>query len=192
MDSSQFDSSDRQAATALIVRKEGDDLLIPFILRSKRENDPWSGDMSLPGGHVDLADTSGQFTAIRETEEEIGLALDADLCFGSLPAQQSMRIAGRRRMQVTPYVFGCKHEFEVRLSGEVAELVWGSLREMISGEVDSVQMRGAKTSKSPFNGFLLHDRYFVWGLTYRTLQTFFQVLDPSYSVRGDATKSLVT
>ena len=31
-----------------------------------------------------------------------------------------------------------------------------------------------------FNGYRLERGHFVWGLTYRTLQTFFTVLDPAY------------
>jgi 8-oxo-dGTP pyrophosphatase MutT (NUDIX family) len=45
-----------------------------LIKRAKREGDPWSGDIALPGGHVELEEDDFQ-AVCRETQEEIGLDL---------------------------------------------------------------------------------------------------------------------
>lgn len=54
---------------------EGDDI-DPALLLIKRGNDPYKGRWALPGGHVE-ADKEGSYAAaIRETEEETGIAVD--------------------------------------------------------------------------------------------------------------------
>ena len=51
-----------------------------FIKRADIENDPWSGQVALPGGKQEEQDDSNDFkTAVREAQEEVGLNLgDAD------------------------------------------------------------------------------------------------------------------
>ena len=63
------------AAVALILRegKAGPEIL--FIVRAKRDGDPWSGDLGFPGGRVEACDKEPRLTAERETLEEIGLDL---------------------------------------------------------------------------------------------------------------------
>lgn len=57
-----------------------------FIKRVTRSGDRWSGDVALPGGKAELEDESGQYTAMRETWEEVGLDLAEDqwVCVGNL------------------------------------------------------------------------------------------------------------
>ena len=51
---------------------EGAEVLL--IRRAEREGDPWSGHMAFPGGHIEAGESPLE-AAIRETEEEVGLAL---------------------------------------------------------------------------------------------------------------------
>ena len=64
------------AAVALVLR-QAPALELLLIKRSSSEDDPWSGQMALPGGRRDPADAGLQHTAIRETHEEVGLDLRA-------------------------------------------------------------------------------------------------------------------
>jgi ADP-ribose pyrophosphatase YjhB (NUDIX family) len=55
-----------------------------LIKRTARKNDKHSGEMSFPGGKFDhLLDSNYQDTAIRETEEEIGISSDDIQILGS-------------------------------------------------------------------------------------------------------------
>src|SRR5687767_5021478 len=65
-----------QAAVALVVRA-GEQLDVLLIKRAKRDGDPWSGHMALPGGRRDASDESLLDTAVRETEEETGVELQS-------------------------------------------------------------------------------------------------------------------
>ena len=60
---------------AIITRqgKYGEEIL--FIERATRTGDPWSGHIAFPGGKKQDNDNSICATAIRETQEEIGLNL---------------------------------------------------------------------------------------------------------------------
>ena len=57
-----------------------------FIKRATRVGDRWTGHVACPGGKREPGDADDQAAAARESQEEIGLDLDANcLLIGSLP-----------------------------------------------------------------------------------------------------------
>ena len=60
-----------------------------FIKRASRTGDRWTGHIAFPGGGRELNDQDDCATSVRETQEEIGLDLNADHCMlvGNLPEQ---------------------------------------------------------------------------------------------------------
>src|SRR5689334_10230467 len=66
---------ERFAAVAAVLRDRGGEAEVLLIRRAQKETDPWSGHMAFPGGRQDPSDRDLLHTAVRETEEEVGLEL---------------------------------------------------------------------------------------------------------------------
>ncbi len=170
----------RQAAVAIVLHETQDRTEVLFIKRATVAGDPWSGHMAFPGGHVDDEDAALVEAAIRETKEEIGMNLRDSHLLGPLSHQ---RVGPRSRtvdMLVAPYVFAVDSVPKLELNHEVDEVVWGSFSDMFHGKNHAVELRPDTQPHAAFNGYRLAQQHFVWGLTYRTLQTLFTAVDPHY------------
>jgi 8-oxo-dGTP pyrophosphatase MutT (NUDIX family) len=89
----------RHAAVAAVFSADLDVLLVQ---RTTREGDPWSGHLALPGGRLEPDETPLD-AAVRETLEEVGLALDRAWLVGAMPPV--VAAGGRPGMVVYPHVF---------------------------------------------------------------------------------------
>lgn len=183
------DGSLREAAVAIVVKENASDSDILFIKRATVPGDPWSGQMAFPGGHRDPEDTSLEIAAIRETSEEVGVDLTLDQCMGRLTHQRPASNSRGNQLVVVPFVFGISDLPEIETSHEVESVVWGSLSEMMKGTTHATERLSFGGSSAVFNGYRLGNEQFVWGLTYRTLQTFFEVINPVYQIPEDPSVS---
>lgn len=152
------------------------DLLL--IRRAVSPRDPWSGQMALPGGRLDAADPTLVAAAVRETQEETGVALNpAPNLVGRLPA---VRPASVRIPSVTiwPFVFQVESGAQARVaSPEVAAVHWFSVRALSDPRTRGrYRPSGAgKTGETDSFPCIRLDGQVVWGLTYRVLETFLRV-----------------
>jgi len=179
----------REAAVAIILRAnaqrgaaaDGNATDVLFIRRAEKAGDPWSGHMAFPGGHRDPDDRTLLDASIRETHEEIGLALDrATNYVGSLAphsVQPRVRPIG---MHIAPFVFSVAGPVDFRMSHEVAEVVWTPLEPIMRGENHCEEDRIINGAPIAFGGYRVNGGHFVWGLTYRILHAFFATLDPDW------------
>ena len=77
-----------------------------LIQRSEEENDPWSGHMAFPGGGMDAIDNDDSLTtAIRETEEEVGLKLSRDNLYEQGRIVRPLRKFHQMELELIPYIF---------------------------------------------------------------------------------------
>ena len=168
----------REAAVALVLQPKVSGLRALFILRAKKEGDPWSGQMALPGGHRETIDADLVETARRETHEEIGLDLNqAGRYLGSLAAIRANPRAGFD-LVVTPQVFALEDKaVPLQPNEEVAEVLWGNLDEMISGRSLTDASFPEFQREGTFPGYQVGAQV-VWGLTFRMINDFFDLIRP--------------
>ena len=168
----------REAAVALVLQPKVSGLRALFILRAKKEGDPWSGQMALPGGHRETIDTDLVETARRETHEEIGLDLNqAGRYLGSLAGIRANPRAGFD-LVVTPQVFALEDKaVPLQPNEEVAEVLWGNLDEMISGRSLTDASFPEFQREGTFAGYQVGAQV-VWGLTFRMINDFFDLIRP--------------
>lgn len=173
--------STRQAAVAVILRDGASGTEALFIRRAERPGDIWSGHMAFPGGHRETQDQDLQETAVRETREEIGLDLNAHArLLGHLDYVDVNPIGTTLSMIVAPYVYVLTGATpELSPNHEVADVLWGSIREMYYGESHISRDFHVRGETQTFAGYGIEDQI-VWGLTYRMLGQFFSILNPEY------------
>ncbi len=110
-----------RAAVALIVAPDPDAVLL--IRRAERLGDPWSGQMGLPGGRSGPADADLLQTAIRETAEEVGIALSRRELAGALD-DVAPRSPHLPPLMVRPFLFMLSRRPDVTPNHEVADHLW--------------------------------------------------------------------
>ena len=155
-----------QAAVALIVAP--DPLSILFIRRATRQGDPWSGQMALPGGRKSREDPDLRTTAVRETMEEVTIALTPDRYLGQLD-DVAPRTPELPPLMVRPFVFWIPSAVTPQPCGrEVDQALWLSL-DLLSGpgvyQAVTLQLRGGERV---FPGYRIGAEV-VWGMTERII-----------------------
>ena len=143
-----------------------------FIRRAERAGDPWSGQIGLPGGRRETEDADRLDTAVRETEEEVGVALTRGSLLGPLDDLHP-RTPSLPPVVISPYVFGLERRPETRLSEEVAGVLWIPLADLLRRE---------STAQVPVMGRQLDvpcyrvEETVIWGLTYRIIRSLLPLL----------------
>ena len=173
------DRAPRDAAV-LVPLVERDSGLTVLLTRRTEHLRDHAGQISFPGGGVEPGDGSAVATALREAEEEVGLARGHVSVIGELPLYQT--ITGFR---VTPVVALVQPGFELALdSFEVAEAFEVPLTYLMTPahhqrhlfSFDGVQRQflsmpwqGAGTNGEP-------REYFIWGATAAMLRNLYRFL----------------
>ncbi len=71
--------------------------------RRERPDDPWSGNLALPGGRAEPTDRDAMDTALRECSEEAGIHLERRAVWGGLSPVAAGRVTGHHTV-VSPFI----------------------------------------------------------------------------------------
>ena len=152
----------------IVLRDSGPTVL--FTHRAAHLKDH-AGQISFPGGSAEALDASPVATALRETEEEIGLARRHVETIGRLPDYPT--ITG---FQVTPIVALVTPPFELALDefevAEVFEVSLAFLMDPSHHQRRTVQLvDGSRTFTA-----MPYGRHFIWGATAAMLRNLYHFL----------------
>lgn len=164
----------RPAAVALVLAEGSDDLEILLIRRAERADDPWSGQIALPGGRFDAGDRDLLATAMRETREETGVDLSRAAPLGPLDDLYP-RTPTLPPVVVRPFVFALPRRVALVPSDEVQRAFWLPLGRLTDRDVRrevTLTIRGAKRT---FPAYLV-DGEVIWGMTERILTPFIELV----------------
>lgn len=161
----------------LVTRAEGLQVLLTQRTDHLRDH---AGQISFPGGRTEPEDRDPVDTALRETEEEIGLARSHVEVIGHLPLYAT--ITG---FVVTPVVALVRPPFHLRLDQhEVSEAFEVPLAFLMNPahhqrhlfEADGQQRQFLSMPWSGIDAAGQARRYFVWGATASMLRNFYRFL----------------
>jgi 8-oxo-dGTP pyrophosphatase MutT (NUDIX family) len=125
-----------------------------------------AGQISLPGGRVDLCDTSLEATALRESQEEIGLDPTGLQLLGRLP---DVKVLAGTGIAITPVVAWCEAEPSLNHNPcEVDEIIKLPLQLVLDINNYGTDMLERDGLARQFY-FLRYQQHYIWGATARIL-----------------------
>lgn len=153
------------------------DAPVPTVLLTRRSAhlQEHAGQVSFPGGRADASDRDRVHTALRETEEEIGLPPAAVDVIGALPPY--LTATG---YEVTPVIGLIERAPVLRLGrfevAEAFEVPLAFLMDPANHERRRIEFAGAARTfyAMPWTGAAR--RYFIWGATAAMLRNLYQLL----------------
>lgn len=158
----------------LVMHEQGLHLLLTRRTAHLREH---AGQISFPGGRVEPEDGSAVATALRETEEEIGLARDSIEIIGELPIYTTVTA-----FHVTPVVALVRPGFELTLDEfEVAEAFEVPLQFLMTPAHHQRHVFSYEGGQRQFLAMPWHGPdhagqmrdYFIWGATAAMLRNLY-------------------
>ena len=159
-------------ASVLIPMVDREDELHVLMTRRTDHLHHHPGQISFPGGRADEEDASAVDTALRETEEEIGLERQHIEVIGTLP--DHIIATG---YQVKPFVSIVQPRFElVPDPFEVAEVMEIPLSHLMNGQHH--QRRSGEFPRLGHRTFyaIPYQHHFIWGATAAMLRNLFHFL----------------
>lgn len=141
----------------IVLRDSGNTVLLTQRTAHLRDH---AGQISFPGGRVEDEDLSPTHTALRETEEEIGLSRDHVEVVGFLPEYRT-----GTGFRVTPVVALVRPPFDLQPDpfevAEVFEVPLAFLLDPANHQQHSLHHRGALRQYFA----MPYGDYFIWGAT---------------------------
>lgn len=161
------------AVLIVVVEREQGPTLLPTILFTQRTAhlNAHAGQISFPGGRMESYDASPIDTALRETEEEVGIHRRHLEVIGTLPDYDTG--TGSR---VVPVVALLQPPFEMQANPfEVAEIFEVPLSFLMNGMHHQRRSAEFVTGRRTFY-VMPYERFFIWGATAGMLRNLFHFL----------------
>lgn len=175
-----------QAAVAIVLRDGENGTEFLMMQRAFHDKDPWSGQMSFPGGKIEKQDENAKAAAIRETAEEVGVSLREQDYIGQLDDFYGLKVDGVYSVHVAAFVFKPDRPLELSGNEEVADMVWlpFSYLDDVSNTHDYFHPHDIRM-KMPAIMINAEKDQILWGLSLRMLSMLHELVDlPMSAISG--------
>ncbi|NVJ60039.1 MAG: CoA pyrophosphatase [Gammaproteobacteria bacterium] len=152
----------------LVERQVGQQLDYQLLLtRRAKHLKHHAGQISFPGGRKEKSDTNLEYTALRETFEEIGISSSQIRILGKLQPHHTIT-----RYSMTPYVGIIKNQYTLKIDpsevDEAFEVPFNFILNPDNHKLESADFQGQKR----FYYTIQYQNYNIWGATARVLVEF--------------------
>lgn len=170
----KISNSARKAAVLIPFVQRGSDLNIIFTRRSEHLNDH-AGQISFPGGCIELYDKDEIAAAIRETEEEIGVGKQFVKIMGAQPS-----LLTTTDFLMTPIVGELLPGFSIKPDiSEVAEVFEVPLEVLMNPDYHIIHQLQIPSGHGRYYFSISWHSYFIWGATAALVRNFYHFLAAS-------------
>ena len=165
------------AVMILLYRKEGEYCIL--LNKRSEEVEHHKGEMSFPGGARDPEDLDLLETALRETEEEMGIKREDITVLGEMD-----EIVTRSNFQVSVFTGTIEYPYKFTPSAieiaEVVEFPVAALIDPVNRRVETRWIDGMPLTSYSY----VHEEHVVFGATARILQSCIEILDDRLESEG--------
>ena len=161
-----------RASVAVILNSIDSELYLFFIRRTENPGDSYSGHVAFPGGKMNAGDSSAVDTALRETNEEIGVNLNEDSTYlGRLDDLKPLNPNGPKYI-VSPFVFILNKEITININkDEVERYMWISFAHL--SDINNLRIRHKERDGEIIEDYVYrYQKYLIWGMTGRIVNSF--------------------
>lgn len=160
----------REAAVLIPIIADQDETRV--ILTKRNENmRKHSGQVAFAGGAIDDGDATAENAALREAEEEIGLASDFVEPVGQLPIYKSLT-----GFSITPILAVVRPGFSLKANpDEVSEIFEVPLRHLMAKE-NHIRDSRIWQERERFFYTIKHPDHRIWGVTAGIIRTMYERL----------------
>lgn len=160
-----------EAAVAILVYPKPDSLTIILNKRTDRV-EHHKGEISFPGGGRDPEDDSILDTALRETQEEMGIAPEDIEIIAQLD-----QVSTRSGFSITPFVGIIPPDYDFEVSNiEIAEVLEVPIESLLDTEnqVEDDRVWGDEIPSKQYS--YLYGSHIIWGATARIITQLLDIL----------------
>jgi 8-oxo-dGTP pyrophosphatase MutT (NUDIX family) len=163
----------KQGAVCILLFLKENELYFPLIKRTDYKG-VHSGQIALPGGKFEESDSDLINTALRETQEEIGINIERSNVLGIL---SSLYIPPSNYL-VYPIVSFIDYDPEFSIQGEeVAELIEYPMKKFMDQKIQVTEVNASSNGKKITTPYFDIDGKVLWGATAMILNEFRWVIN---------------
>lgn len=167
-----MDITFQNSSVLILLYPHNNELNVVFMKRTM-DNTPHSGQICFPGGRFEAGDNSLQDTALRETEEELGIsATDIEIIGHLTPLQIQVS-----NMEVRPFVgVSYKKPLFKPNPREVEYLIEVRVKELLDPGIITRKVEYIRGDRIEFPYYNVRDNH-IWGATAMILSEFLDILE---------------